>query len=128
MAERRQYDRQRHCPIARTLDVVGDRWTLLILRDLSWRRQRFSDLEASLAGIAPNLLSARLRLLEGNEMVERIEYHAHPPRHEYRLTPKGKAFVPILRAIADYGTTWEPADGERHITSAPRSKPRKKVP
>lgn len=111
MADRRTYDTQQFCPIARTLDVVGDRWTLLILRDLAWGRKRFSELESSLAGIAPNLLAARLRFLEDQQMVTRVAYQDHPPRHQYRLTPKGRAFVPILRSIAEFGAQWEPRTG-----------------
>ncbi|MEX2081059.1 MAG: helix-turn-helix domain-containing protein [Dehalococcoidia bacterium] len=108
MAEPRMYDAQQHCPVARTLDVVGDRWTVLILRDLSWGRQKFSELLASLSGISPNLLSDRVKKLEQSGMVERVFYSDHPPRAQYKLTAKGKAFVPVLVALSDYGEQWEP--------------------
>lgn len=104
----RSYDTQQHCPVARTLDVVGDRWTMLILRDLSWGRCRFSALLESLKGIPPNLLSERLKRLEEHDMVTRVFYSDHPPRAEYKLSAKGKAFVPVLLALRQYGEEWEP--------------------
>src|SRR5260221_10043492 len=77
------------CPVARTLDIVGERWTLLILRDLLRQGPRkFQDFEVSLAGIGPNTLSARLKRLEQAEIVERRLYAQHPPRAEYFLTAK----------------------------------------
>jgi DNA-binding HxlR family transcriptional regulator len=108
-AEQRTYDTQAHCPVARTLDVVGDRWTILILRDLSWGRLRFSALLESLQGISANLLSDRLKRLEERGMVDRVFYSDHPPRAEYKLTAKGRAFVPVLLALREYGEQWEPA-------------------
>jgi DNA-binding HxlR family transcriptional regulator len=105
--KKRLYGTQDFCPIARTMNVVGDRWTILILRDLSWGRKRFADLEASLVSIGPNLLSDRLKSLETAEMIERVVYNDHPPRSMYRLTDKGKAFIPVLIALRDYGNTWE---------------------
>jgi DNA-binding HxlR family transcriptional regulator len=105
----RTYDSQDHCPVARTLDVVGDRWTMLVLRELSWGRRRFGALIESLDGISSNLLSDRLKRLERNGMVEQVMYSTHPPRAEYKLTPKGKAFVPVLVAMRAYGEEWEPS-------------------
>lgn len=110
MPEPRTYESQNFCPVARTLDVVGDRWTMLLLRDLSWGRRKFSALEASLRGISANLLSDRLKKLEQSGMVEQVAYSAHPPRFEYKLTSKGKAFVPVLVAMRKYGEEWEPPD------------------
>jgi DNA-binding HxlR family transcriptional regulator len=108
LAEQRTYDTQTHCPVARTLDVVGDRWTILVLRDLSWGRRKFSALLTSLSGISTNLLSDRLKRLEEHGMIERVFYSDHPPRAEYRLTAKGRAFVPVLVAMKAYGEEWEP--------------------
>jgi len=108
MPESRTYETQQDCPVARTLDVVGDRWTMLILRDLSFGRLRYSALLESLKGISTNLLSDRLKKLEASGMVVQVPYSAHPPRSEYKLTPKGKAFVPVLVAMRDYGKQWEP--------------------
>lgn len=111
MPEPRTYQSQGACPVARTLDVVGDRWTILVLRDLSWGRRRFSTLLASLQGVSANLLSERLKKLEEHGMVERVFYSDHPPRAEYRLSKKGKAFIPVLIALRDYGEAWEPREG-----------------
>ena len=99
----RRYDSQQACPVARTLDLVGDRWTILILRDLAFGDRRFVDLQASLAGIAPNLLAARLRGLEADGLVGRVVYADRPPRARYALTERGRDFIPVLRALADFG-------------------------
>ena len=78
------------CPIARTLEIVGERWTILILRDLvTGGPRKFQDFERSLTGISPNTLSARLKRLEEAGIVERRFYEQHPPRAEYVLTEKG---------------------------------------
>src|SRR5690242_9946041 len=96
------YDR--HCPVARTLDIIGERWTILILRDLVLAGpRRFQDFERSLAGISPNTLSARLKRLEDAGTVERRFYEQHPPRAEYLLTDKGRELRPVLRALLDWG-------------------------
>ena len=108
MRETRTYETQTDCPVARTLDVVGERWTFLVLRDLSWGRRKFSELQASLKGISANLLSERLKKLEEHGMIERVFYSDHPPRAEYKLSAKGKAFVPVLKAMRAYGEEWEP--------------------
>jgi DNA-binding HxlR family transcriptional regulator len=92
------------CPIARTLDVVGDRWTILILRDLVVDGPRkFQDFERSLRGISPNTLSTRLKRLEEAGIIERRFYEQHPPRAEYLLTDKGSEFRPVLRALLEWG-------------------------
>jgi DNA-binding HxlR family transcriptional regulator len=92
------------CPIARTLDLIGDRWTILILRDLVVDGpRRFQDLERSLTGVSPNTLSARLKRLEDAGIVERRFYEQHPPRAEYVLTEKGNQLRPVLRALRDWG-------------------------
>ncbi len=83
---------------------------MLLLRDLSWGRQRFSALLGSLTGISANRLADRLKRLEEHGMVERVFYSDHPPRAEYRLTTKGRAFVPVLAAMRQYGDEWEPRD------------------
>ena len=81
---------------------------ILILRDLSWGRRRYSALLESLKGISTNLLSDRIKKLEEAEMVIAVPYSAHPPRSEYKLTAKGRAFLPILVAMRSYGEEWEP--------------------
>jgi len=92
------------CPIARTLEIVGERWTILILRDLVVSGPRkFQDFERSLAGISPNTLSTRLKRLEEAGIVERRFYEQHPPRAEYVLTEKGNELRPVLKALLDWG-------------------------
>ena len=90
--------------MARTLDIIGDRWTILILRDLlTHDSRRFQDLETSLLGISPNTLSARLKNLEEHGIVMRRLYEEHPPRAEYLLTPKGRELGPAMRALQVWG-------------------------
>ena len=92
------------CPIARTLDIIGERWTILILRDLVVDGpRRFQDFERSLTGISPNTLSTRLKRLEKSGIIERRFYQQHPPRAEYVLTEQGKELRPALRALRDWG-------------------------
>lgn len=93
-----------HCPVARALDVIGERWALLILRDLLRKGPlRFQQLEQFLRGIAPNTLSTRLKTLEAHGVVGVRLYQPHPPRYEYFLTEKGKALGPVLQALYQWG-------------------------
>jgi DNA-binding HxlR family transcriptional regulator len=112
---RRKYSSQETCPIARTLDIVGDRWTLLVLRDLSRGYTRYKELLASCEGISTNLLSDRLKKLEDRGFIERELYSDHPPRAEYRLTEKGRDFGQVLRALYQWGTTHEPRASDRPL-------------
>ena len=92
------------CPVARTLDIVGDRWTLLIVRDLvNQGPRKYSELAATLKGIAPNILSERLKLLEEHGIVEREFYEDHPPRARYKLTRKGADLRIVLQALLQWG-------------------------
>lgn len=109
---KRTYASQLACPIARMLNILGDRWTLLIVRDLLFfNRKRFNEFLDSLDGLSPNLLSQRLKLLEQSGIVERVMYSEHPPRMEYRLTEKGLALRPALEAMAEWGNAFEPVPG-----------------
>ena len=93
-----------YCPVIRTLDAVGARWTPLILRDLLLHgARRFQELQDSLSGIAPTTLSNRLKTLEQHGIVERRFYTQHPPRAEYVLTSKGLDLGPVVRAMRDWG-------------------------
>ncbi|MGA7671932.1 MAG: helix-turn-helix domain-containing protein [Nitrolancea sp.] len=93
------------CPVARTLDVVGERWSLLLVRDLLVGPQRFTDLRKSLTGITPKWLTQRLRDLEAVGIVER---HHEAGRREvwYCLTPKGRNLAPVVDALADWGVEY----------------------
>jgi DNA-binding HxlR family transcriptional regulator len=94
------------CPVCRTADVICGKWTLLLVRELADGRSRFCELERSLAGISPRTLSLRLRALEEEEIVERHEYGEVPPRVEYALTEKGRALLPIIDDMREYGEQW----------------------
>lgn len=97
------------CPVARTLDIVGERWTLLILRDLVVSGPRkFQDFQRNLPSVSPNTLSARLKTLEAAGIVERRFYDQHPPRAEYVLTEKGAELRPVLRALRAWGERHAP--------------------
>ena len=90
--------------MARALDVVGEKWSLLILRDLFRKGPlRFQELEKGLGGVAPNTLSARLKALEAQGVIATRLYETHPPRYEYFLTDKGKALGPVLKALYNWG-------------------------
>lgn len=104
----RMYEKQQSCPIARTLDIVGDRWTLLVIRDLRRGHSKFADLLVSLRGISPTVLSERLQSLERDGIVARRFYSDHPPRAEYVLTPQGDALAPALQALYAWGTEHAP--------------------
>ncbi len=92
------------CPVAKTLEFVGERWTLLIVRDLLQKPCRFQDFQRSLKGIAPNILSDRLKLMEEHGLVSRRFYSNHPPRAEYALTDKGKELGVVVGALASWGS------------------------
>jgi DNA-binding HxlR family transcriptional regulator len=95
---------QKSCPVARTLDLIGERWTVLILRDLFLKGpRRFQDFQESLTGVAPNTLSARLKDMDANGLITRRLYSEHPPRLEYHLTEKGKSLGPVLRSLREWG-------------------------
>ena len=92
------------CPLARALDIIGERWSVLILRDLFLNgARRFQDFENSLSGISPNTLSARLKRLEESGIIERRFYEEHPPRAEYVLTAKGRELGPVMKALRAWG-------------------------
>ncbi len=90
------------CPIARSLDRVGEWWSILILRDALGGMTRFEEFQKSLA-IAPNILTRRLNALVDAGFLERRRYSAHPPRHEYIVTERGGDFRPVLIALLAFG-------------------------
>jgi DNA-binding HxlR family transcriptional regulator len=99
--------RRSPCPVACTLDVLGDRWTLLVVRDLFLGRARFKDFEASPEGIPTNILSERLERLVGAGIIEQVPVEEGAKRFGYELTAKGRALGPVLVAIRDWGLKWE---------------------
>ena len=104
-----------YCPVAHALDEIGDRWGLLILRDLSFGPQRFTDLRESLTGLAPNLLTERLRSLEDAGLVSREELPPPAARTVYALTRAGLAVVPVLVALARFGAHRLPVPSARTL-------------
>jgi DNA-binding HxlR family transcriptional regulator len=96
-----------NCSIARTLDVVGEWWTLLIVRDALRGTTRFDEFLESL-GMARGVLSSRLRKLVNQGILSRRQYSEHPPRYDYALTEKGRALAPMINALMTWGDTWVP--------------------
>lgn len=92
-----------YCALARTLDVVGDRWTLLIIRELFAGDARYSDLREALPGIATNLLAQRLRQLQEDGIIESYEAPRPVRATVYRLTPRGRELGPVLKALVRWG-------------------------
>jgi DNA-binding HxlR family transcriptional regulator len=100
-------ERRSPCPVACLLDVVGDRWTLLIVRDLMLGRSRFRDFSASPEKIPTNILSERLERLCGTGILRQIPAADGSKRLAYELTAKGQALGPVLGAMRDWGLKWE---------------------
>lgn len=94
------------CSVAGALEIIGDRWTLLILRDLGLGLTRFDEFQES-TGIANTTLSDRLKNLEEHGIVNRSQYHQHPPRFEYRLTAKGRDLWKVTTALREWGDKWD---------------------
>lgn len=95
-----------NCPIARSLSIFGDRWTLLIIRNAFMRTRRFDDFQKQL-GITRHLLAERLNRLVENHIFEKVLYHEAPKRYEYKLTDKGLALYPIIVAMSTWGNLWQ---------------------
>ena len=101
------------CPVARTLDLVGDRWTLLILRDVSLFGPRsFGDFRESLVGVPPTLLSNRLKRLVAHGLLER---QGEGKKVTYRFTERGKEIRPVLRSLRDFGASLMPEGWEKKV-------------
>lgn len=103
------------CPIASTLDILGDKWSLVIIRDLLTGKQRFNQFSSSPEGVPTNLLAARLRALEAAGLIERTPYQDRPVRYAYTLTAAGRGLLPVLQEICRWGNTyidgtWTPPD------------------
>ena len=103
------------CSVARTLELVGERWTLLIIRDAFRGVRRFDDFQRRL-GIARNVLASRLERLVDSGILERRPYQEHPPRHEYRLTDRGRDLYPVIFSLMRWGDTHAAPDGPPVLT------------
>ena len=106
----REYEGQDFCGVARSLEIVGERWTLLIVRDAFLGRRRFEEFQQSL-GIARNVLTDRLNRLVDEGVLDRVRYSERPERYEYRLTAKGRDLQVALTALREWG--------ERHVLEGP---------
>src|SRR5579863_6105036 len=93
------------CTIARSVDAIGDPWTLMIMKELFLGQRRFDDIQ-TYTGISPHLLSVRLKRLEKHGIVQRSAYQQRPTRYEYRLTERGIDLWPILIAFQDWSARW----------------------
>ncbi len=107
---KRDYEGQESCSVARTLEIVGERWTWLIVRDAFLGLSRYTEFQASL-GIARNVLADRLTRLVDEGIFERVLYSRRPDRYEYRLTQKGRDLFTALNALRDWG--------DRHLSAKP---------
>jgi DNA-binding HxlR family transcriptional regulator len=99
--------RRSPCPVACALDILGDRWTLLVIRDLMLGHTRFKDFAASPEGIPTNILAERLERLQRSGIIEQVPAQDGTKRLAYCLTGKGKALQPLLVALRDWGLEWE---------------------
>ncbi len=100
-----------NCSVAQALEVVGEWWTLLVVRNLMFGQRRFEAIQGDL-GIARNILSDRLGTLVEHGIVERVKYQDHPERHEYRLTDKGRDLFGVVAALMAWGDRWAAPGGK----------------
>lgn len=99
-----------YCPVAKTADVIGDKWTLLILREMFFGRTRFDDFQAH-TGATPQMLADRLRQLTQHEVISREPYQQRPTRYQYALTDKGKDLFSVMYAMRNWAERWCREDG-----------------
>src|SRR5690242_15173431 len=111
------------CPVAETLEIIGEWWTLLVVRDVFRGIRRFDALQESL-GIARNILARRLKALVASGILEKRAYAERPARYEYRLTEKGRALFPVLVTLMAWGNEWaRPEEPSVRLLDAETGKP-----
>ncbi len=115
------------CGIAQALELLGDPWTLLIVRNAFFGTRRFADFQRQL-GIARNVLSARLRLLVDQGILERVDEGVHGERYEYRLTEKGDALLPVLTSLREWSDRWIFGEGHEPLVVHDRATDRRVPP
>lgn len=118
MARRKSFD-DSPCPVARAVDVVGDRWSLLIVRDAFDGVRRFGEFQASL-GIARNILTDRLKLLEAEGILQTVPASDGTAYHDYVLTPRGLSLFPVIVTLRQWGEAHRFVRGESHSTLVER--------
>jgi DNA-binding HxlR family transcriptional regulator len=102
--------KEMHCSVAQCLEIVGEWWSLLIMRDVFMGVSRFDDFQSRL-GISRNVLNQRLNHLVDAGVLKRVRYQDHPPRDDYRLTDKGRDLWPVITAMRQWGDEWAAPDG-----------------
>lgn len=107
MSEKKKIDELPACPVETTLMLIGDKWKVLILRDLMPGTKRFGELKKSIGGVSQKVLTAQLREMETDGLVRRTVYPEVPPRVEYTLTALGRSLKPILDAMWDWGEAYQ---------------------
>jgi DNA-binding HxlR family transcriptional regulator len=100
-------DGTRECPIADAMELIGDRWSLLVIREIGLGVRRFTEIQRN-TGAPREMLTARLRKLEDSGVITREQYSEHPPRYDYTLTEAGQALVPVLRSLRRWGEKYAP--------------------
>jgi DNA-binding HxlR family transcriptional regulator len=101
-------DGTRECPIADAVELIGDRWSLLVVREIGFGVRRFTEIQRN-TGAPREMLTARLRKLEESGVITRQQYSQHPPRYDYTLTEAGQALVPVLRSLRQWGERYAPS-------------------
>jgi DNA-binding HxlR family transcriptional regulator len=101
-------DGTRECPIADAVELIGDRWSLLVVREIGFGVRRFTEIQRN-TGAPREMLTARLRKLEEIGVITRQQYSEHPPRYDYTLTEAGQALVPVLRSLRQWGEKYAPS-------------------
>jgi DNA-binding HxlR family transcriptional regulator len=101
-------DGTRECPIADAMELIGDRWSLLVIREIGLGVRRFTAIQRN-TGAPREMLTARLRKLEDSGVITRQQYSEHPPRYDYMLTEAGQALVPVLRSLRRWGEKYAPS-------------------
>jgi DNA-binding HxlR family transcriptional regulator len=115
-----QAERRSGCPVACSLDVIGDRWTLLVIRDLLMGKTRYGELASSSEHIPTNILADRLKRLERQGLITSTLYSEHPPRREYHLTTAGWELRRVLEAMARWGLEQFPGTARNITYTVPR--------
>jgi len=114
------------CPVAQAMSVIGDSWTVLILRDAMRGAAKFDEFQKS-TGASRAIVTERLAHLVDHGVFTRVQYEAHPPRYQYKLTPKGQALRPVMMVLSDWGETYMPEKsislGRRHTSCGHRFRP-----
>ena len=115
-------DTRSPCPVACSLDLLGDKWTLLVVRDLLLGKKTYSEFQKSPEGIPTNILAERLKRLQAAGIIDKTEYQQRPVRYAYRLTEKGRDLQPVLLAMIDWGNKHIPGTVPRKQIEAMASK------